>query len=256
MTLLTIPCIYLPGSSPHGQFIAAEELQAHFDAASALNQAHEACESLYQQAALVLDQAHEEAEQIRQQAYQQGQLEAAQTWSVQHQALIEQTLQWHVQQSELETAMVQHLDGRLRALVAAALQEFIGEQHAADLLVQRVQQRLNHFLHEGTLTLHVAAAGHAQIQASLATHPHVRVVGCAALTAAQARLQSPLFTLHIDLDQHLDSLLSRLTPLSSEPARDDDQNRSPEPQADHHPAAAIAHAAQGRHADLPRPVGV
>jgi flagellar biosynthesis/type III secretory pathway protein FliH len=241
MTPLTIACISLPGSSAHTQYIPAVELQEHFTAASALAQAHEACESLHQQAHLTVAQAHQEAEQIRQQAYQQGRLEAAQAWAEQQQALIEQTLDWHVTHTELEATLARHLDARIRTLVAVVLEEFVGEQHAADLMVQRVQQRLGRFLQEGAITLRVADTCHAQVREQLAAYPQVRVNRCAALKPTQAQVQTALFTLHIDLEQHLDSLLSRLKHLAKEPICDDYHNRSPDPQAGH-PASTCASA--------------
>ncbi|WP_051673175.1 hypothetical protein [Pseudomonas chlororaphis] len=250
MTQLTIPCVYLPGSSPYTQFIPAEELQEHFAAASALAQAHEACEALHQQANLTLEQAHEEAEQIRQQAYHQGMLEAAQAWAEQQQALIDQTLEWHVSQTQLEATLTQHLDTRIRALVAVVLEEFVGEQNAADLMVKRIHQRLG-LLNEGAITLHVSDTCQSRAREHLGAYPNVRVVSCSSLKSAQARVQTALFTLHIDLDQHLDSLLSRLRQLPNEPACDDYQNRSSEPQTGHHASTCAPTPPHWRDTDFP-----
>lgn len=255
MTQLTIPCIYLPGSSPHTQFIPSVELQEHFSAASALAQAREACEALHQQANLALEQAREEAEQIRQQAYQQGMLKAAQAWAEQHQALIDQTLEWHVSTTQLEATLAQNMDTHIRNLVAVVLEEFVGEQHAADLMVRRVQQRLGRFLDEGSITLHVSQTCVSMAREHFGANPQVRVVSCSSLKQAQAQVQTPLFTLHIDLDSHLDSLLSRLRTLPNEPAYDDYQNRSPESET-RHPATACASAPpHGCDADYPRAIG-
>ncbi|MHC8397983.1 hypothetical protein ACYZTX_00355 [Pseudomonas sp. MDT1-17] len=237
------------------QFIPAVELQEHFSAASALAQAHEACEALYQQAQMALEHAQEEAEQIRQQAYQQGMLEAAQAWAEQHQALIDQTLEWHVSQARLETTLAQHLDKRIRALVAVVLEEFVGEQLAADLMVRRIQQRLGRFLNEGAITLRVSDTWQTRAREHFGAYPHVRVVSCASLTPAQAQVQTPLFTLRIDLDQHLDSLLSRLRQPPNEPGCDDYQNRSLEPQTGHCPATCASTPPHRRDADSSCAIG-
>lgn len=255
MTQLNIPCVFLPGPCPQAQLIPAAQLQAHFQAASALTQTQAACEDLQEQARLTLQQAQEEAEQIRQQAYQQGRLDAEQAWAEQQQALIEQTLQWHVSHTNLEATLALQLDTRIRTLVAAALEEYLGEQHAADLLVRRVQQRLGRFLPEDAITLRVADTCHAKAREEMAAYPHVRVIHCATLKPTQAQVQTALFTLHIDLEQHLDSLLSRLKPLANEPDCDDYQNRPPEPQTGRPAAASAAPPARRRDADFPCAIG-
>ncbi|CAI8807416.1 hypothetical protein [Pseudomonas zeae] len=250
MNLLTIPCIHLPGSCPHARVIPALELQEHFQAAAALTRAQEACKDLHDQARLVLEQAQNQAENIRQEAYQQGLQDAAQTLAAQQQSLVEETLDWHVSQARLEATLAQHLDTRIRAMVAAVLEEFIGEQVAADLIVKRVQRRLSDVLSAGTVTLHVSDSCQPQACEELGAYPHVRIVTCTSLQPRQARVQTPLFTLHIDLDKHLNSLLSRLRQPANEPACDDYQDRAPEPQTSHPGATGIATPPHWRDADL------
>ncbi|MGF6401564.1 flagellar biosynthesis/type III secretory pathway protein FliH [Pseudomonas frederiksbergensis] len=224
MNALIIPCIFLPGSMPHATLIPATELAEYFSATSVLAQAHAEAELIQQQARECLAQAEEQAQLILDQARDQSLAEAAHELNTLRQELIEETLDWHVAETTLEITLAQHLDTRLRALVALVLEEFIGEQDGAELMVRRVQQRLLTFLTEGALTVRVSPASENQAQRAFAAYPQVQVISTPSLTMTEALLETHLFTLRIDLDAHLQSLLSRLKQTPREPAIDDYQD--------------------------------
>lgn len=225
MNPLNIPCIALPGSAPHAMVIPAAQLAEYFSATTVLADAHAQVKALQRHARECLARAEEEALQIRTLARDQGIAEAVSERQTMRQTLIEETLDWHVAETALEATLAQHLDTRLRDLVAQVLQEFIGEQDGVDLMIRRVQQRLPTFLAQGALTVRVALDYEQQVRHSLADHPQVQVLGCASLATAQALLETRLFTLRIDLDAHLQSLLSRLRQAPYEPPADDYQDR-------------------------------
>ncbi len=210
MSDLKIPCVSLPGRIVHSIVIPAAELANYFSATSVLALAREEAKTIQQQASTSLALAQEEAQQIRVQAHHQGVADAANELVSLRKALIEETLDWHVAESELEATIAQHLETQLRALVALVLEEFIGEQDALELIVRRVQQRLIPFLAEGNITLYVSANNECQAKDTFASYPQVQVISTPSLATTQALVETALFTLRIDLDGHLQSLLSRL----------------------------------------------
>ncbi|AZC32419.1 hypothetical protein C4K38_4468 [Pseudomonas chlororaphis subsp. piscium] len=251
MNPLNIPCIALHGSTPHAVVIPAAELAQYFNATSLLAQARAEAEALQRQARECLAQAEEQARQIRIQARDQGLAEAANEREVLRQRLIEETLDWHVAETALEATLAQHLDTRLRALVAQVLEEFIAEQDAVELMVRRVRQRLLAFLAQGALTVRVSADCEQHVRHTLADYPQVQVLGSPSLTMTQALLETQLFTLRIDLDAHLQSLLSRLRQVPHEPPADDYQDRLRQHQADTADSEPGASPPARRHTSLP-----
>ena len=230
MKPLNIPCLALSGNAPQAIVIPAKQLAEYFNATTVLADARAQAETLLRQACECLAKAKEEALQIRALARDQGIAEAANERQTMHQTLIDETLDWHVAETALEATLAQHLDTRLRALVAQVLEEFIGEQDGVELIILRVQQRLPAFLAQGVLTVRVAPDREHQVRHALADHPQVQVFGCASLATAQALLEARLFTLRIDLDAHLQSLLSRLRQVPHETPVDDHQDRLRQPQ--------------------------
>ncbi|MGY4818372.1 hypothetical protein ACVNP3_20785 [Pseudomonas chlororaphis subsp. piscium] len=251
MNPLNIPCIALQGSTPHAVVIPGAELAQYFNATSLLAQARAEAEALQRQARECLAQAEEQARQIRIQARDQGLAEAASEREVLRQRLIEETLDWHVAETALEASLAQHLDTRLRALVAQVLEEFIGEQDAVELMVRRVRQRLLAFLAQGALTVRVGADCEQHVRQTLADYPQVQVLGSSSLARTQALLETQLFTLRIDLDAHLQSLLSRLRQVPHEPPADDYQDRLRQHQADTADSEPGASPPARRHTSLP-----
>ncbi|WP_148169596.1 EsaK [Pseudomonas chlororaphis] len=251
MNPLNIPCIALQGSTPQAMVIPAAELAQYFNATSALALARAEAEALQRQARECLAQAEEEARQIRIRARDQGIAEAANEGEALRQRLIEETLDWHVAETALEATLAQHLDTRLRALVAQVLEEFIGEQDGVELMVRRVRQRLLTFLAQGALTLRVCADCEQHIRHTFADYPQVQVLGSSSLATTQALLETHLFTLRIDLDAHLQSLLSRLRQVPHEPPADDYQDRLRQPQADSAGSESGASPPARRHTSLP-----
>lgn len=251
MNPLNIPCIALPGSTPSAMVIPAMQLAEYFSATTVLAEARAQAEAMQRQARECVAQAEEQALQIRTQARDQGIAEATSERETLRQTLIEETLDWHVAETALEATLAQHLDTRLRALVAQVLEEFIGEQDGAELVVRRVNQRLLTFLAQGALTVRVSPDCEHHARQSLADYPQVQVLGTPSLATTQALLETRLFTLRIDLDAHLQSLLSRLRQVPHETPADDHQDRLRQPQTDPGHAKLTASPPARRHASLP-----
>lgn len=210
MTSLKIPCISLQGTSTYALVIPAPELADYFSATSVLVQAQSEAANLQLQAEAELTSAREEAEKIRAHAHLKGLADAADELISLRETLIKETLEWHVAETQLESTIAKNLDTRLRSLVAQVLEEYLGDKNALELLTQRVQQRITSFLDKGNITLRVPSDSVSKFQESLLAYPQVRIIGAASLKNTQALLETHLFTLRLDLETHLESLLSRL----------------------------------------------
>lgn len=250
MSAIIIPCFSLPGSMPHSVVIPATELAEYFNATSVLAHARVEAEAIQRQARECLTRAEEEALQIRTRTRDQGIAEVANERDTLRQTLIEETLDWHVAETELEAILAQHLDTRLRALVALVFEEFIGEQDGVELMVRRVQQRLLTLLTQGALTVRVSPECEDQAQRTFAAYPQVQVISTPSLKTTQALLETHLFTLCIDLDVHLQSLLSRLRQVPYELPADDYQDRLRQYQTDSSDAKLTASPPAQHHASL------
>ncbi|MCU1748812.1 hypothetical protein [Pseudomonas sp. 6D_7.1_Bac1] len=251
MSALNIPCVYLSGATPHSAIIPAVELADYFNTTSMLVKAREEAEAIRQQARASLADAQRDAQQIRDEAHHQGLADAASELASLRTTLIDETLEWLVAETELETTIAQHLDTRLRVLVGAVLEEFIGEQDATELIIRRVQQRLMHFLSDEAITLRVSTSSETTAKDTFSSYSQVRVITDSALKNTQALLETHLFTLQIDLDLHLQSLLSRLRQASREELTDDQQDRLRKSQASAGDSKYATTATDQRNANFP-----
>ncbi|MCX8565618.1 MAG: Nodulation protein NolV [Glomeribacter sp. 1016415] len=211
MNRLNLSITSLCGTAPCTTIIPAATLAQYFDATTIVTHAQEAAQARLQQADAILAEAQREAEQIRADARQQGLAEAASERETMRAALIDETLTWLIAEEQLETAIAAQLDTRVRTWMAKMLAEWIGEQEATEWIMQRVKRRLPHGLEDTSVTLRVSTAAIPAAQAEFAAYPQVRVCADAALNARQAVLETRFVTLRVDLDVHLQSLLTYLT---------------------------------------------
>lgn len=221
VNFVNVPITYLKGPVPPGPIIRASALAHYFDAASILELARRQAEGLLARANEQLADATRAAAQIRTQARKQGLAEANAQIEASRAALIEETIQWCVAESLLETTIAARLDSQIRRIVAQALAEFAAEQDVVEPLMRRVRARLRQCVEHPTITLRVAAhaleAAHGACAADERTH-RVHVVADRALKAAQAVIETPFVKIHLDLDLHLESVLTRLRAADDEDA--------------------------------------
>jgi flagellar biosynthesis/type III secretory pathway protein FliH len=210
---VNVPITYLKGPVPPGPIIRGSALAHYFDAASILEQARRQAKTLLACADEQLADATRDAAHIRAQARIQGIADANAQIEASRAALIEETIQWCVAESSLETRIAARLDSQIRAVLAQALAEFAAEQDVVEPLMRRVRERLQQCIEHPTITLRVAAdaleAAHGACAAGERTR-RVHVVADCALKATQAVIETPFVTIHLDLDLHLESVLTQL----------------------------------------------
>lgn len=210
MTGLRIPITCLPGPVPPGPLIPAGELARYFDASQVLMKANDEATCLFRQAQEALAEAEQDGVRIRERARRQGIAEAESKIAAIRVTTVDQTVDWLIAERELEVAIAGHLDTHIRALLAQALEEFIGELDGADLILRRLRKRIPQLIADEPFTIRVPPEQIQAVEQAFADQPHMRVTADEGLRPGQAVLETRLVTLNIDLDVHLQSIVSRL----------------------------------------------
>ncbi len=227
MTDFPISITYLPGPAPIESLIPAATLAGYVGAASIVERAQAHAARVLDEARGTLADAERDARRLREDAQRQGLADAAAELARMRADLIGETVQWLVDEADLEAQIATHLDHRLRTLIASVVEPYLRNRDAVELLLAQVRTCIAADQRASPLVLQVGAASAERIRAALGDAPHVRVTVGAALRANEARLASPHAIVHFDPDQHLDLLLSRLlsapsTDCAPTPSNDDE----------------------------------
>ena len=222
MTTLPISITYLPGPSPAETLIPAATLTSYFDAASIIERAQARAASLLEHAQRTLADAERDAHQIREDAHRQGLADAAAELERARRDLIDETVQWLVDEADLEVRIASQLDERLRLLIASVVEPYLRECDAVELLLEQVRACISADLGASPLVLRVGTANAERIRAAVRDEPRVCVAVDAALNATEARLESPHAIVHFDPERHLELLLSRLSAYAPTSSNDDE----------------------------------
>ncbi|MGT0250526.1 EsaK [Burkholderia pyrrocinia] len=212
MTDFPVSITYLPGPAPAGSLIPAATLAAYVDAASIVERAQAHAARVLDEARATLADAERDARRLREDAHRQGLADAAAELARARANLIGETVQWLVDEAELEARIATHLDDRLRVLVASVVEPYLRDRDAVELLLTQVRACIAADCGAAPLVLQIGAPSAERIRTALGDAPRVRVEVDAALGANEARLTSPHAIVHFDPERHLDLLLSRLLP--------------------------------------------
>lgn len=209
MNELPIRITRLAGPLPPQPVISADVVHRYFDAARIVAQAREEAAAIVREAGDALREAEEEARRIRARAREEGLADAHETLAAHRRALIEETVQWCVEEAALEEAIAARVERRLRDLVSDALGAFLYQQDSTDLLMRQVRAQLPRWLAHGRLTIRVAPEVQEAVARACADTP-VEIGADASLGASQAVLDTPFVSVHFDVDAHLRSVLGRV----------------------------------------------
>jgi len=223
MTFLSVPVTQMSVTAPNGLLISACELaefQVANDIISAAHAQAKEIENLAQQKADNLQQYCDEA---REEARQQGLRQVEEEAPVLRQQAVSHCIQWLVDTHDLEHSIVERLEARLRGILAQVFEEFYGQQNGARLLMARLQEHIETLLGEEAGTLHVNETQFDELRQAFVTHPQLRIKLDRQLEPGEALLNTPLVSMYLNLDEQLQSILSRLEQLSQE-VSDDQQN--------------------------------
>ncbi|GLU33131.1 hypothetical protein WKR88_27145 [Trinickia caryophylli] len=209
MNELPIRITRLAGPLPPEPVISADVVRRYFDAASIVEQAHAKAAAIVRAADEALREAEDEARRIRARAHEEGLADADETLAARRRALIDETVQWCVEEAALEEAIAARVERRLRELVCDALGAFLYQQDSADLLMRQIRAQLPRWLAHGKLTIRVAPDVREAVARACAD-TNVEVAADASLDAAHAVLDTPFVSVSFDIDADLRSVLGRL----------------------------------------------
>jgi flagellar biosynthesis/type III secretory pathway protein FliH len=210
---MQVPIVYLKGPVPLDPVVRAETLARYFEAASIISAAREEADALIASAKQLLADATRDAQRVRAEAYEEGLADAQAGLEQFRAALVAETVQWCIDESNLETEIATRIDMRIGTVIVEALAEFVTEQDRATRLAQCISERLSQYAEHRTLTLRVArerfdAASSACVSDEAGLR--LNVTTDTSLTAAQAVIETPFVKICIDIDAHLQSVLSQL----------------------------------------------
>ncbi len=214
-TGLPLSITYLPGPVPLSTHIPAATLAQCFDAAAIVDAAKQEARTILKQAEEMLACAHAQAEQIRAEAHRQSAAEAMVELAQKQAALVDETVQWLIDEDALETAITTRIEARVRTLVKQTVEPFLNEQDSVELLLRRIHARLRQDRSTAAMTLRVAPAVSARVRSELQSDKRLAITEDDALGTTQAILETPFVILRFDLDEHLQILLSRLNGMTS-----------------------------------------
>ncbi|KOC93134.1 hypothetical protein NG43_12235 [Winslowiella iniecta] len=210
-------------TAPAGLVIRASEL-AEFQAANdIISAAHAEAEQIQRRAQEAAENLEQYCDEVRERARQQGLEQAEEEAPALRQQAVANCIQWLIENHNLEHSIVERLETRLRGILAQVFEEFYGQQSGARLLMSRLQEHIETLLGEEAGTLHVNETQFDELRQAFVTHPQLRIKLDTQLEPGEALLNTPLVSLYLNLDEQLQSILSRLEQLSQE-ASDDQQN--------------------------------
>lgn len=207
----------LPGLVGSGKIISADSLSAYSAAYDVLAEATELAHKLQRQAEALLADARNEAVLIASEAQKRGEEEAQRLLDEARKELHQemdqalqqnllQAMQWLVDVSHLEQAIVQRLEQRIREYIAPIFKAAINDQDQVALLVKRISTYLPELISRDSLNLQVHPEVHVQIQKQFVDEQRIQVINNAELASGQAILDNGLLQIKIDLAQHSQQL--------------------------------------------------
>lgn len=213
MTLLNplrLDFFTLPGKLPAHVHVTADVLAQRQACADLVAQAHDDAERIQADAAALLDRAKQDAEAIRYHAHQRATQDIESLRHEAQQSAAADAVQWLCAEQDLEQAIARDVSRRWRHLTARALQEIIGTHDQTELLIRRVERKVDALLSRGQITVYVPPTALAAATRRIAQMAHVSVMADEQLAEGQARLENHLLHVHIDLAVLQNELLTQL----------------------------------------------
>lgn len=203
MKTLRIAIERLAGCAPVGPIVSADTMASMSDAAVMLDAARADAEACRQAAQAALASAQAEAQHIREAARLAGEVDARDTIEAARVAAVDAAVAWLVEEVTLEQAVVASLDKRIREAMAHALAVFVEQQDQTAMLARRIARSVPGLVADGALTVRAHPTRADSVSAAFASCTALRVIPDVRLAPAQARIESPLATICIDVDADL-----------------------------------------------------
>lgn len=206
-----IPILYLPGPPPLDVIIPADDLVHYYTAQQIVANAKDQAASILAELEEHIAAARDDVQNIREQARLAGMDQAKQQLDRLREQAIADAVEWLVAEDQLECHIANSLDEQLRSLLTQAMSAWLDERNVVDDLMRRVKQSLEAMAGQELASLYIPPGIDAALREELSAMPRVRIYTDATLTGGQARLESRLILIRLDLDSHRRLLLDRLS---------------------------------------------
>ncbi|CAH0535967.1 HrpE/YscL family type III secretion apparatus protein [Vibrio marisflavi] len=192
------------------QLVRREDLEKMERAQDILEQARSRANALVEQAQQELEQARCEISEMHQRAAQEAKQSATLLAEQAKEQAISKTVDWIVDEVSIEQVIAKQMSERIRSLVTVAIREYSATQDVSEILVRRLTKPIDEQLAKGNVTLKVHPNAMHSIRGTLGENDGLTVVADDGLSDKQARLETALVRVDIDLDQHLQLILDKL----------------------------------------------
>ncbi|MGC0154947.1 type III secretion system stator protein SctL [Chromobacterium vaccinii] len=210
MTLLSFPIAKLPGNATFGPIIPADDLASYINGGEIVAQAQAQAKQILEAAEREAEQLHELCEQALEAAWQNGLEKVARETPALRQQAVADTVEWLLDQRDLEQAIIERLEGRLLGILVSVFEECYGRQSESRLLASLLRDRIGLLPGGEEGTLHVCPEQHEELRQALISCSWLRIEADADIASGKALLQTPLVILSLDLDEQFNWAISRL----------------------------------------------
>lgn len=185
------------------QIVRREDVEKMEQAQDILEQARSKADAIVLQAQIEIGEMHQRAAD---EAKQNAALLAEQA----KQHAISKTVDWIVDEVSIEQVIAKQMSERIRSLVTVAIREYSAIQDVSEILVRRLTKPIDEQLAKGCVTLKVHPNILPSVSSTLDKSDGLTIVADDRLGDRQARLETSLVRVDIDLDQHLQMILDKL----------------------------------------------
>ncbi|MCL1123678.1 hypothetical protein [Shewanella surugensis] len=155
----------------------------------------------------IIEEARQEAERLTQQWKDEAKQDA-----------ISEALNWHHEQYELESVIVEQLKGRIRQQISAVISHWGADQPPSELLIHRLSALVAKETDKMALTLTVSSSEFEAIGNTFSEQLTIEVDET--MQSWEAKLSSSNLSIRLNLKEHLDLLLATFHQTEQETAED------------------------------------
>lgn len=220
MKALTIPVTRLSMAAPVGPVISAAQFTHYLEAQDIIEDAHEEAEDIINDAQSEADNIQQQCDEMRESARQEGIREIEHEALQIRQQIVADTIEWVVAEYEMERYIIERLEGRLRGIMVQVFEEFYGQQQGSGLLITRLREAMDQLVDDEKGILRVSHRQFDELSRAFVAYPQLRLESDQQLATGKAILTTPMVYLHLDLNEQLQSIISRLKKCNGE--ADDD----------------------------------
>ncbi|MCL9783731.1 hypothetical protein M9194_20100 [Vibrio sp. S4M6] len=210
MNPFSIPIYHLNVYSYEQGVIPREVIEQAEQAHDIVENAKHQAEQIQLQAQRDLDRAQLEIEDMHRQAIAEAEQTAAFVVQQAKDVAISQSIDWIADEVSLEKVIALQMGEKIRALIAQAVREYAALEDVSEILLRRLSKPVEEQLKKGSVDLMVHPEVLPKLSQKVAKGDGLNLIADASLTVKQARLETPLVRVELDLERHLQHIIDKL----------------------------------------------